>query len=122
MKNETDQQQTSTKCVVCEGGAEVLSAAKVQEQLQSLSGWRLIDDGQKIQKGWELKNFQAAIDFFNKVGEIAEQQGHHPDLHLESYRNVSIIISTHAIGGLSQHDFALAAAIDELPVQMRKAK
>ena len=122
MKDEPDQQRTPTKCVVCEEGAQALSAAEVQEQMQSLSGWQLIDDGKKIQKDWEVKNFQAAIDFFNKVGEMADQQGHHPDLHLESYRNVSIAISTHAIGGLSQFDFALAAAIDKLPVRLRKKK
>ncbi len=121
MKNGTEQKQ-KPQCVACEVGAVALSADQTRQQLDALSGWRLIDDGKKIQKDWALKNFQAAIDFFNRVGEIAEQQGHHPNLHLESYRNVSIIISTHAIGGLSQYDFALAAAIDQLPVTLRKGK
>ena len=121
MKKEPEPKK-KPKCVACEVGAVALSADQARQQLDALAGWRLIDDGKKIQKDWGLKNFLAAIDFFNRVAEIAEELGHHPDLHLESYRNVTIVISTHAIGGLSQYDFALAAAIDELPVTLRKGK
>ena len=56
----------------------------------------------------------AAIDFFNRVAELAEAENHHPDLHLEGYRHVAIEIWTHAIGGLSENDFILAAKIDQL--------
>ena len=58
------------------------------------------------------------MKFFNAVAEIAEADGHHPDLHIVGYRNVSIEIWTHAIGGLSENDFILAAKIDQLPIEL----
>jgi 4a-hydroxytetrahydrobiopterin dehydratase len=70
---------------------------------------------------WVIKSFTAGIDFFGRVAEVAEAEGHHPDLHLEGYRNVWIEIWTHAIGGLSENDFILAAKIDLLPVKEKKA-
>jgi 4a-hydroxytetrahydrobiopterin dehydratase len=60
------------------------------------------------------------MEFFSKVAQIAESEGHHPDLHLVGYRNVSIEIWTHAINGLSLNDFILAARIDELPIDLKK--
>ena len=70
-----------------------------------------------------MKNFQAGIDFFDKLAALAESEGHHPDLHLEGYRNVSIDVWTHAIGGLSENDFILAAKISAVPVLLpRPAK
>jgi 4a-hydroxytetrahydrobiopterin dehydratase len=61
----------------------------------------------------------AGIDFFNKVAEVAEEDGHHPDLHIAGYRNVAVELWTHAIGGLSENDFILAAKIDRLPVALK---
>jgi len=58
----------------------------------------------------------AGIDFFNKVAEVAEEDGHHPDLHIAGYRNVLVELWTHAIGGFSENDFILAAKIDRVPV------
>ena len=75
-------------------------------------------DGQRIRREWKAKNFLAAIDFFNKVAALAEQEGHHPDLHLEGYRHVAIELWTHAIGGLSENDFILAPPIDEIAVAL----
>ena len=62
----------------------------------------------------------AGIDFFNKVAALAEDEGHHPDLHLEGYRNLSIAIWTHAAGGLTENDFILAAKIDQIPVKLEE--
>jgi 4a-hydroxytetrahydrobiopterin dehydratase len=62
----------------------------------------------------------AGIDFFNKVAALAEDEGHHPDLHLQGYRNVSIEMMTHAVGGLTENDFILAAKINEIPIQAKK--
>jgi 4a-hydroxytetrahydrobiopterin dehydratase len=62
----------------------------------------------------------AGMDFFNRIAEVAEDDNHHPDLHLEGYRNVRIELWTHAIGGLSENDFILAAKIDQLPVDEKK--
>ena len=105
------------KCQPCEGGVRPYSQDEAKQQLAKLSGWRPTHDGQRIRKDWEVKNFMAGIDFFNRAAELAEEDGHHPDLHIEGYRNVSVELWTHAIGGLSENDFILAAKIDELPIQ-----
>lgn len=105
---------TTRKCVPCEGGVDPCPLPFVQEQLAQLPGWYLTNQNQRIRKDWTMKNFVQSLDFFNAVGEVAEAEAHHPDLHLESYRNVSIEIWTHAIGGLSENDFILAAKIDQL--------
>jgi 4a-hydroxytetrahydrobiopterin dehydratase len=106
-------------CVPCEGGVPPLSAAQVQQFLAGLPGWQLTEDGQRIRRQWRVKDFLTGLDFFNRVGALAEQEGHHPDLHLVGYRNVAIEIWTHAIGALSENDFILAAKIDMLPVALK---
>ncbi len=110
------EQLVARKCKPCEGGVEPCTLDEAENQLGKLSGWRLTHEGQRIRKDWTVKNFLAGIDFFQRVAVIAEEDAHHPDLHLESYRNVSIELWTHAIGGLSENDFILAAKIDQLPV------
>ena len=108
------------KCLPCEGGVDPYSLDEAREQLKQLSGWQLTEDGKRIRKKWNVKNFMAGMEFFNRIAEIAEDDNHHPDLHLEGYRNVRIELWTHAIGGLSETDFILAAKIDELPVEEKK--
>jgi 4a-hydroxytetrahydrobiopterin dehydratase len=120
METLTSAQLVSKKCKPCEGGVEPLSLEQSMAQLGSLSGWYLSGGGQRIRKDWTAKNFMAAIDFFNRVARVAEDDNHHPDLHLVSYRKVSIELSTHAIGGLSENDFILAAKIDALPIDVKK--
>ncbi len=110
------------KCAPCEGGVPALERAEAEAQLRKLAGWKLAHSGQRIRKEWVVKNFMAGIDFFDRVARLAEDEGHHPDLHLEGYRNVAIEIWTHAIGGLSENDFILAAKIDKLPVKLKVAK
>ncbi len=117
MKTQTTKLWASKKCVACEGGVEKYTPAEAEALLQTLDGWRLTHDGRRIRKDWRVKNFTAGLDFFAKVAQLAEHEGHHPDLHLEGYRNVWIEIWTHAIGGLSENDFILAAKIDQLPIQ-----
>lgn len=109
------------KCQPCEGGVAPYSPEEAKQQLKQLSGWRLTHDGQRIRKDWKAKNFLAGIDFFNRCADLAEEDGHHPDLHIEGYRNVSVELWTHAIGGLSENDFILAAKIDELPIDEKKS-
>ena len=67
----------------------------------------------------QVKDFMAAIKFFNTVSDIAEDDGHHPDIHLTRYRSVAIELWTHAIGGLSENDFIVAAKIDQVPVELK---
>jgi 4a-hydroxytetrahydrobiopterin dehydratase len=119
MQTQTPEQLRSKKCVPCEGGVPKYSLEESQQQLTRLTGWRLTYDGQRIRKDWTMKNFMAGLRFFNRVAEVAEAEQHHPDLHLEGYRKLWIEIWTHAIGGLSENDFILAAKIDELPVEVK---
>lgn len=119
MAVQTAEQLTSKKCLPCEGGVAPISPEQAAEQVGRLTGWRLSDDGKWIRKQWVVKNFMAGMRFFTEVAELAEAEGHHPDLHLGGYRNVTIEISTHAIGGLSENDFILAAKIDRLPVELK---
>ena len=107
------------KCVPCEGGVPPVSREDAQERLADLSGWFLTDDGVRIRREWEVKNFMAAMEFFDQVAVLAEADGHHPDLHLVRYRQVAIELWTHAIGGLSENDFILAAKINQLPIRLR---
>lgn len=107
------------KCKPCEGGVEPCTLNEAEQQLAKLEGWYLTHDGQRIRKDWTVKHFMAGMDFFNRVAEIAEEDGHHPDLHLVGYRNVSIELWTHAIGGLSENDFILAAKIDQVPIELK---
>jgi len=120
MAVQSPEQLVHKKCKPCEGGVEPYSAEEAREQLKELQGWRITHDGQRIRKDWTVKDFMAGIDFFNRCAEVAEADGHHPDLHLEGYRNVSVELWTHAIGGLSENDFILAAKIDELPIDLKK--
>jgi 4a-hydroxytetrahydrobiopterin dehydratase len=114
MKAQTPQELAGRKCAPCEGGVDPCTLSQAQEQLRLLDGWFLTHDGKRIRKNWTVKNFMAGMDFFQRCAEIAEADGHHPDLHLEGYRNVWVELWTHAIGGLSENDFILAAKIDQL--------
>lgn len=107
------------KCLPCEGGVDPINPDEAAEQLQEHPGWRLTHDGKRIRKDWVVKNFMAGMRFFEACAEVAEADGHHPDLHLEGYRNVSVELWTHAIGGLSENDFILAAKIDQLPIDLK---
>ena len=102
------------RCVPCEGGVPKLTPEEVHARLGVLDGWESRDGGDAIGKRWETRNFVEALAFFNAVGEVAEAEGHHPDLHLTGYKLAEIVLTTHAIGGLSENDFILAAKIDAL--------
>ncbi len=119
MTAQSTEQLVNKKCVPCEGGVPAFTIEEAKEQLGTLTGWHLAHEGQRIRKEWTVKNFVAGVDFFNEVAKLAEEEGHHPDLHLEGYRNLAIEIWTHAIGGLSENDFILAAKIDQLPIDLR---
>lgn len=107
-------QLAQRKCRPCEGGVEACPLDQARQQLDSLPGWYLTHEGQRIRKDWKARDFMAGLEFFQRVARVAEEDAHHPDLHLEGYRLVSIELWTHAIGGLSENDFILAAKIDQL--------
>jgi 4a-hydroxytetrahydrobiopterin dehydratase len=110
---------THKHCTPCEGGVPPVSADQVRHYLAALPNWKLTADGRHIRREWRVQDFTTALDFFNRVGRIAEEEDHHPDLHLTGYRNVAIELSTHAAGGLTENDFILAAKIDTLPVTLK---
>jgi 4a-hydroxytetrahydrobiopterin dehydratase len=109
------------KCVPCEGGVPPLSHDESIKLMEQVPGWELHEEenenlkktgfGSKILKEYKFKDFIGAINFVNKVAEIAEEEGHHPDIKV-NYNKVMLELSTHAIGGLSENDFILAAKID----------
>jgi 4a-hydroxytetrahydrobiopterin dehydratase len=111
---------TDKHCTPCEGGVPPLPADQVRALLDKVEGWQLAEDGKRIRRSWTARNFNAAIEFFNRIAALAEQEGHHPDLHLEGYRNVAVELWTHAIGGLSENDFILAAKINQVPIAVRR--
>ena len=121
MANETADSLKRKKCVPCEGGVPQVPKDEAVRLLADLADWHLTDDGIRIRREWVVRDFMAAIDFFGRVAELAESEGHHPDLHLVGYRNVAIELWTHAIGGLSENDFIVAAKIDDLPVSSKLA-
>jgi 4a-hydroxytetrahydrobiopterin dehydratase len=112
---------TKKKCVPCEGGVPKATPEEARAQLEKLPGWKLTENGQRIRKDWTVKNFMAGMRFFEQVARVAEEDGHHPDIHLSGYRNVWIELWTHAIGGLSENDFILAAKIDRIPFDAKPA-
>lgn len=100
------------KCVPCEGGVKPLTPDEYGSYLRTaLTGWSDVDEKQ-IEKEYKFKDFQQALDFVNKVGKIAESEGHHPDINLHGWNKVKLTLSTHAIGGLSENDFIMASKID----------
>jgi 4a-hydroxytetrahydrobiopterin dehydratase len=101
------------RCIPCQGGVPPLAGAPLEDlQGQLAEGWRVVD-GHHLEKIWDFKNFRDALTFTNGVGELAEAEGHHPDIHL-AWGQVRLTLWTHKIDGLSESDFILAAKIDRL--------
>ena len=88
--------------------------AQIAEYLPQVQGWEFVDD-KKIARNFKFKNFAEAMQFVNRVAEIAESEGHHPDIHI-FYDSVKLEFETHAIGGLSENDFIVASKINALPL------
>jgi 4a-hydroxytetrahydrobiopterin dehydratase len=105
---------TAKKCTACEGGTPPFTASQVAAHLPAVPAWTLADNGKSIQRKYTFKDFVAAMKFLQKVADLAEAEEHHPDLHLTGYKHVAVVLSTHAIGGLSANDFIEAAKIDTL--------
>lgn len=102
----------SKQCVPCRGGVPPLNSAEIDALLPKLaSGWKAVS-GHHLEKTFEFPDFVSALAFTNRVGAIAEEQGHHPDIHL-SWGRVRLEIWTHKIDGLTESDFILAAKADE---------
>ena len=117
MTIQTQQNLKDKKCVPCEKGGKHLTKAEIEPLLKEISGWHLISGepgGFRIQKKLTFIDFKRAISFINEVADIAEFEGHHPDLSVYNWNKVTISLQTHAVKGLSENDFILAAKIDQI--------
>ena len=107
---------TKKKCIPCEGGVIPFDISEIHKYQKKVDGWIITKDKNKIfflSKKFKFKNFLDSQNFINKVGEISENEGHHPDISF-GWGYADIKITTHAIEGLSENDFILAAKIDKL--------
>jgi len=97
-------------CVPCRGGVPPLTAEEIRPLQTQVKDWAVVNN-HHIQREFKFKDFKSALDFVNRVGAIAEEQGHHPDIFL-AWGKVAVEIWTHKINGLTESDFILAAKID----------
>ena len=104
---------TNKKCTPCQGGAAPLKGNEIKLLLNKIGKeWKPIEE-HHLEKEFKFSNFIEALDFTNKIGKIAEKEGHHPDIYL-TWGKVKVIIYTHKINGLHINDFILASKIDKI--------
>lgn len=104
------------KCIPCEGGVIPFDVSEIHKYQKKVDGWDIFEDKDKVfflEKKFNFKNFLESQDFVNKVGKVSEEEGHHPDINF-GWGYAKINITTHAIKGLSENDFILAAKIDQI--------
>jgi 4a-hydroxytetrahydrobiopterin dehydratase len=101
------------QCIPCKGGIAPLDRAAAEPYLRDTPGWELSADATRIQRNFKFKNFVNALAFVNRVGELAETQGHHPDIGF-GWGYCTVTLYTHKIKGLHENDFIMAAKINEL--------
>jgi 4a-hydroxytetrahydrobiopterin dehydratase len=97
-------------CVPCRGGVPPLNADETKQLAAQVNNWNVVNN-HHIEKEFRFSDFKTALDFVNRVGAIAEEQGHHPDIYL-AWGKARVTIWTHKIDGLTESDFILAAKID----------
>lgn len=108
------------RCVPCEGTVTRLTREQCRNLLDQVPCWSIDESAVKITRKWIAQDFMEAIRFFDAIARLAEDEGHHPDLHLTGYRTVCVEMTTHAIGGLSENDFIMAAKIDTIPIKEKR--
>jgi 4a-hydroxytetrahydrobiopterin dehydratase len=101
------------QCIPCKGGVPPLQGENLEKIYRQLNGDWMIVDEHHLEKEYVFSNFRQALAFTNQVGELAEAQGHHPDIYL-SWGNVKLMVWTHKIDGLTESDFIFAAKVNEL--------
>ena len=103
----------SKHCVPCRGGVPALQGKELEELARQVPGWKVVD-GHHLTRNYEFPDFKTALDFVNQAGDIAEQEGHHPNLCF-TWGKVEVTVYTHKIDGLTESDFILAAKLEKLP-------
>jgi len=104
----------SKNCIPCSGKEPKLTPDQIGSYLNQVRGWKLEDNPDKITKVFIFENFTNAINFVNKVANLANEEGHHPDICVYSFNKVKLELWTHKIEGLHENDFILAAKVDQL--------
>lgn len=104
---------THRRCVPCEAGTSPMPLDEADRLMEQVPGWKLDHEAPKLTRRFKFKDFRQAMEFVNKVAALAEDEGHHPDIHV-SWNRVRLELTTYAIKGLSENDFILAAKISEL--------
>ncbi|XP_066309341.1 pterin-4-alpha-carbinolamine dehydratase 2, mitochondrial-like isoform X2 [Miscanthus floridulus] len=119
--NSPESQELAMKsCVPCNSkDLHPMSEDSAKKMLEQVNGWELITEGGilKLHRAWKVKNFVKGLEFFQLVAAIAEEEGHHPDLHLVGWNNVKIDVWTHSVRGLTSNGFILAAKINNLTLE-----
>lgn len=100
-------------CVPCEGDFPAMTIEQARDLMEHVPGWILAEDGKSISRSYEFKDFKEALTFTNRIGELAEEENHHPEIAL-SWGKVKVFLTTYAAKGLSENDFILAAKINGL--------
>jgi 4a-hydroxytetrahydrobiopterin dehydratase len=106
------------QCVPCKGGVPPLTSEEIAPLLAQLEGWKVMEN-HHLEKRYTLKNFVQALDLVNRIGSLAEEQNHHPDIFL-AWGRVDVKIWTHKINGLTESDFVFAAKCDRAHAGMKR--
>ncbi len=112
---------SSRSCTPCRGGMPPLSTDEAEGYLSSAPGWELLDDGHRLERGFKFRNFKDSLDFVARIGELAEREGHHPDVSF-GWGWAKVSWQTKKIKGLHENDFIMAAKTNELAGEANRAR
>jgi 4a-hydroxytetrahydrobiopterin dehydratase len=104
---------TAKKCVACRRDAPRLSPEQAREYLTATPGWSISEQSDRLSRAFTFEDFRTAMAFVNRVADLAEEEGHHPDFAIH-WNRVDILLWTHKIGGLHENDFIMAAKVNGL--------
>jgi 4a-hydroxytetrahydrobiopterin dehydratase len=110
----------SRTCVPCRGGVAALSETAARELAAETPEWSLEERATRLVRRFEFEDFKKAMEFVNRVADLAEEQGHHPDIAIH-WNKVELVLWTHTVGGLHENDFILAAKVDRLLEEPRRS-
>ena len=116
-----DEGLAAKTCVPCRGGIPPLTQEEAGRMLASVPGWKLEENGTRLVRRFEFEDFKKAMEFVNRVADLAEEQGHHPDIAIH-WNKVDLVLWTHKIGGLHENDFILAAKVGRLLEEPRGSR
>jgi 4a-hydroxytetrahydrobiopterin dehydratase len=119
--NESANVLSQKHCKPCEGEEKPLEREEVSSRLREIEGWETDGEARSLSREFTMKDFMQCVSLIGRIAPIAESENHHPDLHLTGYKKLKVVLSTHAIGGLSENDFILAAKINAISMEGNKS-